>query len=184
MNLTEVEPPTSFNMDLRSYQKKGLDWLMRREMHETPVDGTQEDVDKTEPMNPLWQEFKWPQQPVTRRRRRGTLMTMISTHKTAFMLIYTMVISHFIPQAEKVGSGWYSCGRDGSRQDYFDNGAHPLKSLQCGTATAACGTTFCQIHNPCSRAHVVVVAVGERGICCIQAGPHANSRLLRKCHYL
>lgn len=65
MNLTEVEPPTSFNMDLRSYQKKGLDWLMRREMHETPVDGTQEDVDKTEPMNPLWQEFKWPQQPAT-----------------------------------------------------------------------------------------------------------------------
>ncbi|KAF5097074.1 hypothetical protein D0Z00_002539 [Geotrichum galactomycetum] len=67
LNLTEVEPPTSFNMDLRPYQKKGLDWLIRRETHETPANGTQEDedVDKTEPMNPLWQEFKWPQQPAS-----------------------------------------------------------------------------------------------------------------------
>lgn len=66
INLIELEPPSNLNIDLRPYQKKYLDWLIRRETQKLYANDTEEkeSVDKTEPMNPLWREFKWPQQPV------------------------------------------------------------------------------------------------------------------------
>lgn len=61
-HLTEVETPNTFKMELRPYQKRGLNWLLQREALESSVASTP-NPDYTEPMHPLWQQFKWPPQP-------------------------------------------------------------------------------------------------------------------------
>lgn len=68
VHLKEVEPPDTFNMTLRSYQKRGLNWLLQREtiestnLSQTETSSTPDSIYK-EPMHPLWQEYKWPAQP-------------------------------------------------------------------------------------------------------------------------
>lgn len=47
-------PPEKFQIDLRSYQKQGLTWMLRNE-RELDQDPEQSDL-----MNPLWKEFKFP----------------------------------------------------------------------------------------------------------------------------
>lgn len=65
-HLKEVEPPReTFNMDLRPYQKRGLNWLLQREAPESSTASPKStpSPEYREPMHPLWQEFKWPHQP-------------------------------------------------------------------------------------------------------------------------
>ncbi|KAH3675427.1 hypothetical protein WICMUC_002716 [Wickerhamomyces mucosus] len=51
--LPETETKENFKLDLRSYQKQGLTWMMRSERElENNEDGNT--------LNPLWKEFKWP----------------------------------------------------------------------------------------------------------------------------
>lgn len=59
--LDEVDPPSdTFNLELRPYQKKGLNWMIQKE---TP-EGEDREVchNNNEPMHPLWQAFSWPSQ--------------------------------------------------------------------------------------------------------------------------
>jgi DNA repair protein RAD5 len=51
--LPETETKSNFKLDLRSYQKQGLTWMLRseRELDNGEVGNL---------MNPLWKEFKWP----------------------------------------------------------------------------------------------------------------------------
>lgn len=51
--LPETETKESFKLQLRSYQKQGLTWMMRSERE-------LEKEDTGELINPLWKEFKWP----------------------------------------------------------------------------------------------------------------------------
>ncbi|CAN6674853.1 DNA repair protein Rad5p [Trichomonascus vanleenenianus] len=57
--LDEVTPPDTFALELRSYQKKGLNWMIQKETPEGDLSSA--DTEK-EPMHPLWQAFKWPSQ--------------------------------------------------------------------------------------------------------------------------
>lgn len=53
-SLPETSPPNeNFKLDLRSYQKQGLTWMLRAERELV-------DKDHSEMMNPLWKEFYWP----------------------------------------------------------------------------------------------------------------------------
>ncbi|VVT49553.1 uncharacterized protein SAPINGB_P002326 [Magnusiomyces paraingens] len=64
--LEEVDPGDTFAMKLRPYQKRGLNWMLRRESPEQyHGDSAERDADGAiiEPMNPLWQEFSWPDNP-------------------------------------------------------------------------------------------------------------------------
>lgn len=67
--LEEVEPPKTFKMSLRPYQKRGLNWMLRREssdQHDGESAERDSDGNIIEPMHPLWQEFSWPEdQPAT-----------------------------------------------------------------------------------------------------------------------
>ncbi|KAA8909222.1 hypothetical protein TRICI_004593 [Trichomonascus ciferrii] len=57
--LEEVEPPADmFRLELRPYQKKGLNWMLQKETAEDEDKGH----DRNEPMHPLWQAFSWPSQ--------------------------------------------------------------------------------------------------------------------------
>lgn len=64
--LKEMDPPETFKMELRPYQKKGLSWMVQRESEDTYI-GDVADMDENgiviEPMHPLWQEFEWPEIP-------------------------------------------------------------------------------------------------------------------------
>lgn len=51
--LPETETKDNFKLDLRSYQKQGLTWMLRSERE-------LENKDEGDLMNPLWKEFKWP----------------------------------------------------------------------------------------------------------------------------
>lgn len=64
--LTEMEPPNTFAMSLRPYQKKGLNWMVQRESSDQYIGADAEKDDNgniIEPMHPLWQEFEWPEIP-------------------------------------------------------------------------------------------------------------------------
>lgn len=59
--LDEVDPPSdTFKLELRPYQKKGLNWMLQKETAEDEEPG--HNNDRNEPMHPLWQAFSWPSQ--------------------------------------------------------------------------------------------------------------------------
>ncbi|KAF2762836.1 DNA repair protein rad5 [Pseudovirgaria hyperparasitica] len=49
----EYEPPSTFNMKLRKYQKQALHWMISKEKN-SKVD------DREISMHPLWEEYEWP----------------------------------------------------------------------------------------------------------------------------
>ena len=52
-NTAEAEPPSTFAMDLRKYQKQALHWMISKE--------TEQDMNhKEQSMHPLWEEYAWP----------------------------------------------------------------------------------------------------------------------------
>jgi DNA repair protein RAD5 len=53
-HLPELEPASTFKFTLRQYQKKGLNWMVRRE-------NEGEDEETTTKMHPLWQAIDWPE---------------------------------------------------------------------------------------------------------------------------
>lgn len=48
----EAEPASTFNLELRPYQKQALHWLLKKEKNELSRDN--------ESMHPLWEEYSWP----------------------------------------------------------------------------------------------------------------------------
>ncbi|KAI9889038.1 MAG: DNA helicase rad5 [Vezdaea aestivalis] len=51
-NTPAAEPPSTFTLDLRNYQKQALHWMMGKEKDEKS--------EKEESMHPLWDEYHWP----------------------------------------------------------------------------------------------------------------------------
>ncbi|KAL1853364.1 DNA helicase rad5 [Paecilomyces lecythidis] len=51
-NMPEAQPPPTFTMDLRKYQKQALHWMLAKEK-----DGKQA---RQSSMHPLWEEYTWP----------------------------------------------------------------------------------------------------------------------------
>ncbi|KAK9248980.1 SNF2 family N-terminal domain-containing protein [Lipomyces tetrasporus] len=54
-DMPQVNPAEAFNMELRSYQKQGLGWMISKETFEKTADEKQ-----INSMHPLWEEYKWP----------------------------------------------------------------------------------------------------------------------------
>ncbi|KIW03712.1 uncharacterized protein PV09_05024 [Verruconis gallopava] len=52
-NTPEAEPPDTFNMELRKYQKQALHWMLSKERD-------QKAEHKQQSMHPLWEEYAWP----------------------------------------------------------------------------------------------------------------------------
>ena len=51
----EMQPASTFAMDLRKYQKQALHWMVGKEKHQSRDD-------KAQSMHPLWEEYEWPTQ--------------------------------------------------------------------------------------------------------------------------
>ena len=51
-NTPEAEPPDTFALDLRKYQKQALHWMLGKEKHQKP--------EREVSMHPLWEEYTWP----------------------------------------------------------------------------------------------------------------------------
>lgn len=51
-NMPEAEPPSTFAMDLRKYQKQALHWMLAKEKDAKQARQTS--------MHPLWEEYTWP----------------------------------------------------------------------------------------------------------------------------
>ena len=51
-NTPEVEPASTFQLDLRKYQKQALHWMLSKERDEKS--------EKQQSMHPLWEEYTWP----------------------------------------------------------------------------------------------------------------------------
>jgi len=56
-NTPTAEPPSTFTMDLRRYQKQALHWMLSKEKNE-------KSEDKEVSMHPLWEEYTWPKKNV------------------------------------------------------------------------------------------------------------------------
>jgi DNA repair protein RAD5 len=54
-DMPTVDPPDTFKFDLRKYQKQALCWMIAKES------GSEEDIRKQQSLNPLWEEYAWPQ---------------------------------------------------------------------------------------------------------------------------
>lgn len=52
-NTPEAEPPDTFALTLRTYQKQALHWMLSKEKDESGED-------RGESMHPLWEEYAWP----------------------------------------------------------------------------------------------------------------------------
>ena len=53
-----MDPPDTFKFELRKYQKQALCWMVGKES------GGDKDIRKQQSLNPLWEEYKWPQDDV------------------------------------------------------------------------------------------------------------------------
>ncbi|KAJ5309846.1 uncharacterized protein N7443_002307 [Penicillium atrosanguineum] len=51
-NMPETQPPSSFTMDLRKYQKQALYWMLSKEKDQKQA--------RERSMHPLWEEYNWP----------------------------------------------------------------------------------------------------------------------------
>lgn len=51
-NMPEAQPPPSFALDLRKYQKQALHWMLSKEKDKKSG--------REDSMHPLWEEYKWP----------------------------------------------------------------------------------------------------------------------------
>jgi DNA repair protein RAD5 len=51
-NMPEAQPPSSFTMDLRKYQKQALHWMLSKEKDKKQA--------RERSMHPLWEEYNWP----------------------------------------------------------------------------------------------------------------------------
>ncbi|KAJ9291414.1 hypothetical protein DTO021C3_1214 [Paecilomyces variotii] len=51
-NMPEAEPPPTFTMDLRKYQKQALHWMLAKEKDAKQA--------RQSSMHPLWEEYTWP----------------------------------------------------------------------------------------------------------------------------
>lgn len=49
-----MDPPDTFKFELRKYQKQALCWMIGKES------GGEKDVRKQQSLNPLWEEYEWP----------------------------------------------------------------------------------------------------------------------------
>ena len=49
-----MDPPSTFKFELRKYQKQALCWMVGKES------GGDKDVRKQQSLNPLWEEYQWP----------------------------------------------------------------------------------------------------------------------------
>ena len=56
-NTPAAEPPSTFTMDLRRYQKQALHWMLSKEKNE-------KSENKEVSMHPLWEEYSWPKKDV------------------------------------------------------------------------------------------------------------------------
>lgn len=106
-NLTEVEPPkNTFNMELRPYQKKGLNWLLQREAPDSASKESTPTPDYNEPMHPLWQEFKWPEQSKDKLSEADKALTEsgvceLDTHDGFYANLYNGELSTTFPRQKK-----------------------------------------------------------------------------------
>jgi DNA repair protein RAD5 len=53
-DMPTMDPPTTFKFELRKYQKQALCWLVSKESGD-------DNVRKQQSLNPLWEEYVWPQ---------------------------------------------------------------------------------------------------------------------------
>ncbi|KAJ5218766.1 DNA repair protein rad5 [Penicillium cinerascens] len=51
-NMPEAQPPSTFTMDLRKYQKQALHWMLSKEKDKEQA--------RERSMHPLWEEYNWP----------------------------------------------------------------------------------------------------------------------------
>jgi DNA repair protein RAD5 len=54
--MRDMDPAKTFRFELRKYQKQALCWMVGKE------EGGNQDVRKQESLNPLWEEYEWPQE--------------------------------------------------------------------------------------------------------------------------
>lgn len=54
-DMPTMDPPATFKFDLRKYQKQALCWMVGKES------GGENEVRKQQSLNPLWEEYEWPQ---------------------------------------------------------------------------------------------------------------------------
>jgi DNA repair protein RAD5 len=54
-DMPTMDPPSTFKFDLRKYQKQALCWMVGKES------GGENEVRKQQSLNPLWEEYEWPQ---------------------------------------------------------------------------------------------------------------------------
>jgi DNA repair protein RAD5 len=54
-DMPTMDPPNTFKFDLRKYQKQALCWMVGKES------GGENEVRKQQSLNPLWEEYEWPQ---------------------------------------------------------------------------------------------------------------------------
>ena len=54
-DMPTMDPPETFKFELRKYQKQALCWMVGKES------GGDKDIRKQQSLNPLWEEYEWPQ---------------------------------------------------------------------------------------------------------------------------
>lgn len=54
-DMPTMDPPDTFKFELRKYQKQALCWMVGKES------GGDKDIRKQQSLNPLWEEYQWPQ---------------------------------------------------------------------------------------------------------------------------
>jgi len=87
-NTPEAEPPPSFALDLRRYQKQALHWMLSKERDER--------ADTPQSMHPLWEEYTWPTKDAN-----DALLPAVDGQDTFYVNLYSGEMSLEFPVQEQ-----------------------------------------------------------------------------------
>ena len=87
-----MEPPASFKFELRKYQKQALCWMVGKE------EGGEKDVRKQQSLNPLWEEYEWPQGEDNRNE-------VVGSDEKFYLNPYSGEMSLILPTIESIQKG-------------------------------------------------------------------------------
>src|SRR5579859_2745825 len=98
-DMPTMDPPSTFKFELRKYQKQALCWMVGKES------GGENEVRKSESLNPLWEEYIWSEDETTTGKENLSSTDGQSEEEKFYMNPYSGEMSLTLPTQESMHKG-------------------------------------------------------------------------------
>jgi DNA repair protein RAD5 len=97
-DMATMDPPETFKFELRKYQKQALCWMVGKES------GGGNEVRKQHSLNPLWEEYQWPQDDIVLEKGKEHSVELAEGDKF-YLNPYSGEMSLVLPTYESIQKG-------------------------------------------------------------------------------